>query len=327
MADVNTSAEPSAAAPVQFDSWDDKGNPVVSKKETSQTQDSAPASAPETKVPPVSKDESAAESGAAPKQEKKGEKLNAEERVQQAVREKNEAREEADRRVKALEERIRTLESAPKPATEAKTEAQPVEPPKRPNPFKWTGTAEEYETAQEAWENHLRTQSAVEAERRHQWKQTQQKNQELLKEATAKYPDAEAKIRQATGELMKQDQRLDFVKVFVNDSEVLGDLLYALSDEKTLNNVLETAKTNPSKVLRVLRDMELDIQKAVKAPEAKAEPEQKASPDPDKPRAPKPPSEVGGRGTSMEDAQVAAARSGDFRAFEAEENRKKLARA
>src|SRR5882724_538191 len=100
MTDVNTVAEPSAAAtPVQFDSWDEKGTPIVSKKETSQTQDSAPASASESKTPPVSKDETAAESGAAPKQEKKGEKLNAEERVQQAVREKN----EASQRVKDLE--------------------------------------------------------------------------------------------------------------------------------------------------------------------------------------------------------------------------------
>lgn len=42
MPDVIAPAEPSAAA-VQYDSWDDKGTPIVSKKSEPSTQDSAPA--------------------------------------------------------------------------------------------------------------------------------------------------------------------------------------------------------------------------------------------------------------------------------------------
>lgn len=329
MTDVNKAVEPSApATPVQFDSWDEKGTPIVASTEPPKTQDSAPASASEKETPPAPKGETAAESGAAPKQEKKGEKLTAEERVQQAVREKNEAREDADKRVKALEERLRKLESAPQPAS--KTEpAKPVEIPKRPNPFKWTGTPEEFEAAMDQYENHLRNQTALEVQRAQQWQQVEAKNLEMLKEATAKYPDAETKIKEATGEIMKSAP--DFIKVFVNDSDVLGDLLYALSDSTTLNNVLELAKTNPSKVLRVLRDMETDIQKAVSkdgkadAHSKTAMPDKKA-PAPPEPRAPKPPSEVGGRGTASEDALVTAARSGDYRSFEAEETRRMQAR-
>lgn len=317
MADENIVAEPSAAAtPVTYDNWDASGKPIVSKPpEPPPKQESEPAPTPEKKATPEPEGKSAAESGTAPKQEKKG-KQTAEERIAELVSDRN-----------RLEERLRKLETAPQPTSERKESAKPAELPKRPNPFKWTGTPEEFEQAQDAWEKHLRAQSVAEDRQFQQYQQIQQQTAELLKQTAVKYPDAETKVKATVTELVAKAP--EFVQRFVNDSEIVTDLLYALSDEKTLNNVLEMAKTNPSKVLRVLRDMELDIQKAVK-PAAKIEsrePEKKASPDPDKPRAPKPPSEVGGRGTNLEDAQVAAARTGDFRTFEAEENRRKLVRA
>ncbi len=112
---------------------------------------------------------------------------------------------------------------------------------------------------------------------------------EMLKEATVRYPDAGAKIRSATNEIVGKAPT--FMQVFINDSEVIGDLLYTLADATTLSNLLEMSKTNPGKCLRVLHSMELDIQKALsnrKATDAR-------------PRAPRPPREVGGRSAATDD--------------------------
>jgi hypothetical protein len=144
---------------------------------------------------------------------------------------------------------------------------------------------------------------------------------EMLKQATVKHPDAAEKIKSATHEIMAESVPF-FVKAFVNDSEVLGELLYTLADQDTRTKLLETAKTNPGRALRVLRDMELDIEKALATPESKQEAKPKDEAPEPKPRAPKPPSEVGGRGASTEDAAVAAAKDGNFGAFDAEQRRR-----
>jgi hypothetical protein len=51
------------------------------------------------------------------------------------------------------------------------------------------------------------------------------------------------------------------------------------------------------------------------------------APAPQVTKAPKPASEVGGRGTAPEDAAFAAAKDGNFRAFKEEVNRRELERA
>jgi hypothetical protein len=150
--------------------------------------------------------------------------------------------------------------------------------------------------------------------------ETQKAMGEMLKQATAKHPDAVDKITSTTREIM--DKAPLFMQSFINDSEVLGELLYTLSDATTLNNLLETAKTNPGKALRVMRDMELGVEKALSKPEVKAEAKPEDKTPESKPRAPKPPSEVGGRGAATEDAAVAAARDGNFGSFDAEQRRR-----
>jgi hypothetical protein len=123
---------------------------------------------------------------------------------------------------------------------------------------------------------------------------------EMLKQATVKHPYAAEKIKSATSEIVSKAP--PFMQAFVNDSEVLGDLLYTLADQTTLNNLLDTAKSNPGKALRVLRDMELDIRKALsreKAPEVR-------------PRAPKPPGQVGFSGNAGDDGTRAANGFTDF---------------
>lgn len=136
-----------------------------------------------------------------------------------------------------------------------------------------------------------------------QWIATRQSMNEMLQQAAVKHPDAKEKIVAATTEVLSEKTPF-FVKAFINESEVIGELLYTLSDSTTLNNLLETAKTNPGKARRVLHDMELDIRKALssaKAPESRA-----------RPRAPKPPSELSGRGAAGDDGTFGA---GDFRDF------------
>lgn len=128
---------------------------------------------------------------------------------------------------------------------------------------------------------------------------------EMLRQAEAKHPGAKGKIIAATTEIMA-DRTPFFVKAFVNESNVIGELLYVLADQATLNKVLETAKTNPGKALRVLHDMETEISKALSSEKAAGS---QSSP---KPRAPRPPSEVGGRSAAGDDGTRGAESFGDF---------------
>jgi hypothetical protein len=92
-------------------------------------------------------------------------------------------------------------------------------------------------------------------------------------------------------------------------------------------DLIQTAKTNPALAIRKivltehLIQQELDKAAKVAKVETKAPDSEKTAPEP-KPRAPKPPAEVGGRGAASEDAAVSAARNGNFAAFEAEMSRK-----
>lgn len=311
--DVNNPAVSSPAVSAVADGWDEHGTPIVTKKpEPPKTEEPAASAPPAPKATP----EKSAEPGAAKQEPKPKAKLTAEERIQQLTAERN-----ADRdRAKELEERLRKLESAAQPTPKAEP-AKPKEPPKRPNPFTWKGTQEEFDTAMDQYEEYRDTQVAARTRQEQAQTEAQKSMSEMLKQATAKHPDAEQKIKSATNEIMADSVPL-FVKAFVNDSEVLGDLLYTLADEATRTKLLETAKTNPGKALRVLRDMELDIQKALATPDPKDQAKPKEDAPEAKPRAPKPPSEVGGRGASTEDAAVSAAKDGNFAAFEAEQRRR-----
>lgn len=306
--DEKTVVEPSATAAVA-DGWDENGTPIVTKK----PEPPKPKEEPAASDPPKgAKPEKSAEPGAAKQEPKPKAKPAAEERIAQLTAE----RKAAEDRARELEERVRTLEAGAKPPAKSEP-AKAKEPPKRPNPFTWTGTQEDFDKAMDEYEQYRDSQVAARTRQEQQAQEAQKSMQEMLKQTVAKHPDAAEKIKSAVTEIMTKAPM--FVQAFVNDSEVLGELSYALSDSTTLSNLLETAKTNPGKALRVLRDMELDIQKALSTPQEK--PKVEAPPEP-KPRAPKPPSEVGGRGAATEDADKAAARDGNFSAFEAEQKRK-----
>jgi len=320
--DANIVAEPSAATEkVQYDNWDETGKPIVSKTPEAQPkQDSAPASSTEKKSESEPSGKTAAESEAAPKQEKKG-KATAEERIAELVAER-----EAERRErKALEERLRKLESSPQ--TTPKAEAKAEEPPKRPNPFKWTGTPEEFEAAQEKWEQH-QAQKAVSDFQQTQAKQAaENKWLQTVNDYRQKYADFDSKVEPVSKTLSELP---DLVKAWFPRSENAMDVLYMLSgSQELMDKLVAVAKSDPYDAINKLAEMKRDVVAAMKK-EPKAEPEPKTEskepPAEPKPRAPKPPSEVGGRGTAPADESLEAARSGNFRDFEAAERRKLQAR-
>lgn len=310
--DVQKPAESSAAVSAVADSWDESGTPIVTKKPEKPKSEEPAASAPPAKQ--AKPEEKSAEPGTANEEPKPKAKPTAEARISQLTAE----RKAAEDRAKDLEERLRKLESAAQPTPKSEA-SKPKEPPKRPNPFTWKGTQEEFDTAMDQYEEYRDTQVAARTRQEQAQSEAQKSMSEMLRQATVTHPDAQEKIKSATTEIMADSVPL-FVKAFVNDSEVLGELLYTLADETTRTKLLETAKTNPGKALRVLRDMELDIQKELSTKPPEAKPKEEA---PElKPRAPKPPSEIGGRGASTEAADIAAAKDGNFSAFDAEQRRK-----
>ena len=315
--DVNNAAAPSSAATAVADNWDENGTPIVTKKPEPPKQEEPAASAPPAKV--AKPEDKSAEPGAAKQETKPKAKPSAEERISQLTAE----RKAAEDRANELDRRVRELESKSAPASKAEP-AKAKEPPKRPNPFTWTGTQEEFDKAMDAYEEHRDQQVAARTRQEQANQEAQKAMSEMVKQATVKHPDAKEKINAATTEVMSEKTPF-FVKAFINDSEVLGELLYTLADKPTLDKLLETAKTSPGKALRVLRDMELGIQKALSEPEKKVEAKAEEKAPESKPRAPKPPSEVGGRGAATEDAGTAAARDGNFGAFDAEQWRKHAA--
>lgn len=352
MTDVNTVAEPSAAKErIQYDGWDSKGTPIVVKAQEPPNKEEPAASAATAKgsQSEADKAKSAAEAEAAKSQEKEkekekkdrkpGDKKSAEERIAELtakVKELTEDRERS-RSEKATEPARKTDDTKP----EAKKDAQPANYADWRKDFKpkewiekWAkdNPTASYEDAVSALADF---QSDV-RDRYRQFEHLQQQGrvraQEQLRKTVEKYPDAEPKVRDTAKQLTQMPQELGFVRAFIDDSDVMTDLLYTLSDQKTLENLIETAKTHPGKALRVLRDMELEIAKAVssksedKTEKKSSEKEEEKTPAEPKPRAPKPPVEVGGRGTGQDDPSVAAARTGDYRAFEAAENAKMKAR-
>lgn len=352
--DVKNAAEPSAAAPVQFDSWDEKGNPIVSAKTSedppkSEEPAASAASAKETHSEPEGK--SAAETETAKEQEKPrirkpGEKLSAGEEIAKLRKEKH----DAELKAKELEERLRSREPEPKPATsdkQPKSYGTYQEWRKDFSPKAWKDAylkeyAKEHPDAQydDAAEEATLAMADFLADVRDRFRKNEEEVSRVTKEiatkmeeAKTRYSDFEEIIRPATQTLFTDQSIPMVVKAKIDKSEVAPDLVYALaSDKKAFDKFLAQSRTDPVAALDYVYEIEMGVKAELKkASQAKpehntekveAKPE---SPAETKPRAPKPPAEVGGRGASSEDPAVAAARTGDFRAFEAEQNRRAFA--
>jgi len=304
--------------------------------EQPQKQDSAPADPPKAEKSEADEAKPAAEPETAETSQdkpKKG-KATAEERIRQLLAEK-----------KDLEERLRQRAPAPQPASKSEPEAKAQEPEKyKPlNQDEWmkanpNGTWEEFEAAKMDHHYQWRRNQEIQAEAA---RQRLAQYEASVNDARERYPDAEDKIR-PTLQTIAEDQTISpVVKAMIGDSEVAPHLLYVLATSNKLNDFLSTARTNPGKALRQLRDIERDIEAELAKPardtEAdadepekekpedkpeKSEPAQKASPAPPETRAPKPPAEIGGRGTAPSDTARDAAQRGDFRTARTEWNRR-----
>ena len=302
-------ADQNTWSPEQREHWNATGEqPAPPKK-----QESAPAE------PPAKEAKSAAaESETAPKQGKKdrkpGEKLSAEERISQLTAKNKELETELER----------SRAAATKPP-ETKTETKAEETPKRPSPFNWQGTKEEYEAAMEKWEAHQRAEVIAQFQRDAAAQANIQRLNQQIDEVVAKYPDTTRKQLGEVAGAFNEAALPGVIKQMLYDTEVLPELMYLFSDKETRDNFIEQANKNPGKAIRALALMEADV-KAKLTAKPDAEKSESKVPAETKPRAPKPPSEVGGRGTTGEDALRTAAAAGDFSSFEAEESRRKFAK-
>jgi hypothetical protein len=332
-ADANTVLEPSSSAPVvespklpadpykwtseQREHWNRTGE----IPETPKKQDSAPASTPEKKAEPEPKGKSAAESGTAPeKQEKRGGKKSAEDRISELIAENKLLKEERERSRKTVPEPTPKADAKPEPKTE-------TQKPTRPNPYTFKGTPEEYEKAMDAWEDSQRQQAKAEARMEAQQAQQQEKLNAKLVEARQRYGDGfDDAVKPAYRQVMESGIDMPVLAV-IGSSEYLPDMMYVLGTKPSeLADFIALAKSNPVAAIRKAVLMESLIEQELKKPDEKPKAEPKAeakpeSPEP-KPRAPKPPTEVGGRGAPAERADLAAARAGNFRDFDAEMRRK-----
>lgn len=342
MAEETVAAESSAAAAAvetpkftQFDAWDQDGNPVVAKKESPKpaVADSAAAdTSKETKTPKTGTDD-AADSAAKKTQEQA--------KSRKPWQDANRWKELTDR-TKQLE---KDLVEARKPKTDgkadsstARTEQKPAQPEAtRPKPTMADKGADgnpkykSYEDYNEDLVDWKVEQKVAARERDQQATQQSETLNKQLTEARGRYADFDSVTKPLIQEMLKPDIPREVFAV-INDSPVLADLLYTLGGtEATKTDFLEACRTNPGKALRVALLVEQDIAKELGKGKTAAgkkdggEGEAETTPAVVKPRAPKPPAEVGGRGAPGEDALISAAKAGDFRTFDAEQTRRAVA--
>lgn len=337
MTDVNKVAEPSAASleRIQYDNWDEHGTPIVSKppEEPKQTEEPAASDAPKA-ADSEPKGKSAAEAEAAPKQEEKerkpGEKLSAEERIGQLTA-----------KVKTLEqhlaEKARPIETKPPAETKAQPPRNYEEWRKSFKPKEWVlKYGEEHKDA--SYEDAVAAMNDLMDEVRTGYRRDEEARTALRREMDAqveavekRYPNARETLRVTAAKLLGDERIYPGIRSMIGSSPVAADLVYVLSDEKALSDFVNTAIRNPDAAIRKLVVLEQQIQAELAKPaatETVPEEKPKAEPKPpaeSKPRAPRPPSEVGGRAAGADDSLVSAARANDFRAFDAEQTRRKFA--
>lgn len=331
MAEETVVAASSAAAEApkftQFDGWDEDGEPIVSKKTTEtqqeQSEDAASAAADASKG---TETEDGADS-AATKTQEKHRKPGAEARIKElAARAKQLEREleEARKPKKTEAESSTARQTEAKPESDGATRPKPTLNDKDAEGKAKFGSYEEWMEDLADWKAEQKLASY-----QREIEQTRQRESlgKSLTEARGRYADFDAVTMPLVQELVKPDIPKAVGDV-LNDSPVLVDLLYTIGgSEESKAGFLEACRTNPAKALRVALLMEQEIVKELKSAKSGASSQTgtAAASANTKPRAPKPPTEVGGRGTSGDDALLSAAKTGDFRSFDAEQTRRALA--
>jgi hypothetical protein len=230
--------------------------------------------------------------------------------------------------------RLEVLERPrPAEARETKQESQPAPDGYKPLDEKEFFKANEKATYEDfvraAAKHEARWEARQEIAADNQRRATEAAQKELktrIEAAKKLYPDFDQRSQAIVNALTSDTQMPHAVKALVNDSPVFEHLLYTLGDPASMADLIATAKTNPAMALRKIVATEILIQqeldKAAKAEKVAVKSESEKPVSEAKPRAPKPPAEVGGRGAASEDAAVAAARNGNFSAFSDEMSRR-----
>ena len=234
----------------------------------------------------------------------------------------------------------------PKAESPKLTAESSLQPPKKPEFKDFNGDYDAFDAAKDKYFEDLadyKAKAAVEAERIAQAQREQQKTfRQKLDEAKERYgAEADTAIVKVAQQICGDRDIHPAVKVLLDESPVLADLLYVMGSEpEEFADFMKEARERPGIALRRAVLLEKLVQdelakngSATAAPKRDAETGQFVAADKaEKPpvkkttAAPAPPSEVSGRGSPPVDEQERASKENDFRAFRAIDNRKALAR-
>lgn len=144
----------------------------------------------------------------------------------------------------------------------------------------------------------------------------------MVEKGRARYDNFDSVV-QPTAAAINEDAAISpAVKQMLLDSDVLPDLVYTLgTDPAELAKFVEMARTQPGKALRYIALTESLIAEELAGKPATEDPPAKPTT-----KAPRPPSEAGGRAAAPPDALEAAAAANDFRKFSEESTRRQLAK-
>jgi len=281
--------------------------------------ESAPADAPKEATP-----ETAAESGPATKQQEQPKKgKDAEHRIKELLAEQKRLRAE----VEAMRTRPQTQAEPPRQQT-PQAAAEPTIDDKNADGSPKYKSYEEYVRAQARWEA---KQEFAEQMRQIQAQTQQRQLAEGIEQARTRYQDFDQVGIPVANAIVSDPQIPNGLKVRINNSKVLPDLLYTIGGDPAFQaRFMLTAKTDPEAARDVIALMERDIQERLSKP-AKTEETPVAPARRGPENAPPPPIEIGNRGGPVNDTErlLKAAANGDRNAtrqlLEAE-NRKMLAR-
>lgn len=274
--------------------------------------------APSTEPKPQAEAEPAGDSEAPQAQDKTGKpKPTASERITQLRATIAKIEKEAGLKTEVAES------SPAKPAAEAPKpqEFKPTRPKPTPEGNGPDGKPyEDYEEFRDDRDNWLAEQRDAKTHREAERKAQLDHGIAKVEEAKTRYKDFETIGKTFWEEVVNNPDINPTIKAMIDDSEYFADLAYTIgSDPAELAKFKAMPAGKQIRYIALTESLiadELDGKK-VTTEETPAKPQT---------RAPRPPSEAGGRAASPPDAEAAAAAANDFRSFAAESTRKHLAK-
>ncbi len=294
-----------------------------------------------------SDDEESSEKGAPVSETGVKGRENAETRIKKVVGENKELR----ARIEALEagKKDGKADSSTAPAKDAKAESSPapevLKRPVKPKQEEFDSWAE-YETAQDKYLEDLADFKAAQRLEEHTVRMRQEaatrEMQQRLDEARERYgAEAETTITGTAKSIFTDEKVAPALKAAIGRSDVIVDALYVMgSDADELSEFIALGKNDPIEALRKWFTVEALVKEELKngtgkvaapsgtparGPDGQFLP-QKAVDKPAKREAPSPPRELNGNTTPVGDERERAAKTGDFRSFKADADRRDIQR-